>query len=918
MLDSGLLSKNFIGRDGFIWWIGQVPDAKIWNGNLPTLPQNSPSDLPGFQYRVKVRILGYHTSDLTTLSDEELPWALVMLPTTAGSGSGGNTTTPRFSGGEFVFGFFLDGDNGQQPVIIGHLGNSTQTILSKSLPSLGFKPFSGYTSTGKQVPSHGQRDPAAVQRDRIQGGTNAPPIPVSSGSAAAGGGVQPSNTNYEQMPAAELKKILRTDLTPTKAEFEAAKKAREEGKAAGLSGEPLEQKVLAATARAKFGPPNATSPVTVSATTPNPAKPANPEGGNGAGDIRSKTQVNQQQDNKEYTLANACKKDKKNKSKIKSAIKNLTRAIKGMQRINDTYINPSLNEIANITAEIRKCAGIINGFIQEKLNKFRDWVINEIKKRYEKLANTLRAKDQIKVGENLQEILDIISCLFDKIMDSLFDLLVDFLSNMLDKILNAAQCIIDSMIGALLDSIIGPIEGVLNMILAPLSAFLGAASGSLDQALSFVSAIESFLSCEKEDPCPEVEIWSWLDGPKPSEDDEYSKELKNIRSSPSTSLSNFLGNPSEIPPSAGSISECLSGPGLCGPPAVQLFGGGGIGAAANAIIGSSGEILAVDILSSGINYYSNPFVYFDDPCGKGSGAKAEVIVGTSGENCGKIVGVRVVDGGTGYLKKPNGSLGSSGVTSVDVGLNANALILPSGADFVIDTSVFTFPNLGPIIESFKQKIKSGIGTDSVSSGIGTNSIAPAIETECNKKVNNYPNIPITILPGGTAGVNSGCSIILSPTLGEIKPDCKFTKSGNTYTFHQDCVVTIPPIPSKIDSDTSTSVLDTYNVVLELDDVIIKNTGINYSLDDKICITPDNGAKLEPQFDPYGRLVNVRILNRGTFVTERPSIKICNTKTGINADMFAVLKVKRTTKEEAQKLGQDKIISVIDCVGKVNG
>jgi len=846
MLDSGLLSKNFIGRDGFIWWIGQVPDAKIWNGNLPTLPQNSPSDLPGFQYRVKVRILGYHTSDLTTLSDEELPWALVMLPTTAGSGSGGNTTTPRFYGGEFVFGFFLDGDNGQQPVIIGHLGNSTQTILSKSLPSLGFKPFSGYTSTGKQVPSHGQRDPAAVQRDRGQGKTNAPPVPVSSGSASGA------------------------------------------------------------------------KPITVSATTPNPAKPANPEGGNGAGDIRSKTQANQQQDNKEYTLANACKKDKKNKSKIKSAIRNLTRAIKGIQRTSDTYINPSLNEIANITAEIRKCAGIINGFIQEKLNKFRDWVINEIKKRYEKLANTLRAKDQIKVGENLQEILDIISCLFDKIMDSLFDLLVDFLSNMLDKILNAAQCIIDSMIGALLDSIIGPIEGVLNMILAPLSAVLGAASGSLDQALSFVSAIESFLSCEKEDPCPEVEIWSWLDGPKPSEDDEYSKELKNIRSSPSTSLSNFLGNPSEIPPSAGSISECLSGPGLCGPPAVQLFGGGGIGAAANAIIGSSGEILAVDLLSSGINYYSNPFVYFDDPCGKGSGAKAEVIVGTSGENCGKIVGVRVVNGGTGYLKKPNGSLGSSGVTSVDVGLNANALILPSGADFVIDTSIFTFPNLGPIIESFKQKIKSGIGTDSVSSGIGTNSIAPAIETECNKKVNNYPNIPITILPGGTAGVNSGCSIILSPTLGGIKPDCKFTKSGNTYTFHQDCVVTIPPIPSKIDSDTSTSVLDTYNVVLELDDVIIKNTGINYSLDDKICITPDNGAKLEPQFDPYGRLVNVRILNRGTFVTERPSIKICNTKTGINADMFAVLKVKRTTKEEAQKLGQDKIISVIDCVGKVNG
>jgi len=73
MLDSGLLSKNFIGRDGFIWWIGQVPDAKSWSGNLPFLPQKSPSDLPGFKYRVKVRILGYHTSDLKNLPDDDLP-----------------------------------------------------------------------------------------------------------------------------------------------------------------------------------------------------------------------------------------------------------------------------------------------------------------------------------------------------------------------------------------------------------------------------------------------------------------------------------------------------------------------------------------------------------------------------------------------------------------------------------------------------------------------------------------------------------------------------------------------------------------------------------------------------------------------------------------------------------------------------
>jgi len=107
--------------------------------------------------------------------------------------------------------------------------------------------------------------------------------------------VQPTNTNYEQMSIAELSKMLRTDLTPTSAEFQAAKNAREEGKAAGLSGEKLEQKVLAATVRAKYGkssllpPPAAsTSPPPAASSTPlssgtSGMRMPDPEGGGTAG-----------------------------------------------------------------------------------------------------------------------------------------------------------------------------------------------------------------------------------------------------------------------------------------------------------------------------------------------------------------------------------------------------------------------------------------------------------------------------------------------------------------------------------------------------------------------------------------------------------------------------------------------------------
>jgi hypothetical protein len=829
MLDSGLLSKNFIGRDGFIWWIGQVPDAKSWSGNLPTLPQKNPSDLSGFKYRVKVRILGYHTSDLKNLPDQDLPWALVMMPTTSGSGSGSNYTTPRFSGGEFVFGFFLDGDNGQQPVIIGILGNSTQTLLSKSLPSVGFKPFTGHTN-GKSIPPHELKASKQIQKD---GTPNGPQVPTGS----------------------------------------------------------------------KGGTPN----TTVSATIPNPSNSPNPEGP--PADISRQHSDAQQKDNKEYPLGNACKKDKKKKSKIKSAIKNLIRAIKGIQKSYDTYVATTANTISNITSEISECSGLINSYLQKLINDFRSWLFTEINKKLKKLLSKISIKKQTESAELQQKTIDTLGCVFDRLMDGLYDLIKSFLERMIDRILSASQCIIDNMIGALLNSIIGPLESAISAALGPLNAFLSGLPGGLENALNFASALEKFLSCEKEDECPEVEVWSWLDGPRPADEDNFIKELNSVGKTASTGLSNFLGNSPGVIPTAGSIGECLGGFGVCGPPNIQIFGGGGTGATANAIIGPSGEILAASILSTGIEYYSNPFVYFDDPCGNGSGAKAEAIVGTDGNDCGKIVAIRIIDGGQGYLKRSDGSLGSEGETSVGIGSDANAVILPNGADFSIDFGTFGFNAL--------------VGLVTTRPGISTTVLAPGVEIPCGITT-AYPSLPISVLPGATVNLPPGAAVILSPSMEPITTSCSFTKSNTTYTFPGGCEITIPqvitPTPSTV-GVTTTLPIDDYNVVLELDEIVIRNTGINYSPEDKICCNPDNGANLEPQFDQVGRLVGVRILNKGAFVTERPTITICESKTGVNAEMFAVLKVtdvSNLTKQQIQQLGfnQDKLVSVIDCVGKV--
>jgi len=145
MLEQGLIKTHFLGRDGFIWWIGQVVDQTKWAGNLPATPTKTTKEQQGFDFRYKVRIMGYHTASPEDLSDDELPWASVMLPVTAGA-SGGARQTPQLRQGNFVYGFFLDGEDAQMPIIMGVIGYNQYTAILKDIPEGGgFAPFSGYT-----------------------------------------------------------------------------------------------------------------------------------------------------------------------------------------------------------------------------------------------------------------------------------------------------------------------------------------------------------------------------------------------------------------------------------------------------------------------------------------------------------------------------------------------------------------------------------------------------------------------------------------------------------------------------------------------------------------------------------------------------------------------------------------------------
>ena len=89
---------------------------------------------------------------------------------------------------------------------------------------------------------------------------------------------------------------------------------------------------------------------------------------------------------------------------------------------------------------------------------------------------------------------------------------------------------------------------------------------------------------------------------------------------------------------------CEVGPQPCGPPALKFFGGGGIGAEANPVVDSSGNLIAVDLISGGFGYTTPPFVQVIDPCRNGSGAvlTTEILDGV-------VIRVIINETGSGYL-----------------------------------------------------------------------------------------------------------------------------------------------------------------------------------------------------------------------------------------------------------------------------
>mgnify|MGYP001581493763 FL=1 len=95
---------SFVGGN-FLWFTGVVEDV------------NDPEEMG----RYRVRCFGYHTDNKGDIPTEDLPWANVMMPVTSASTSGIGHSATGLLQGSWIIGFFRDGSNVQDPVIMGSI-----------------------------------------------------------------------------------------------------------------------------------------------------------------------------------------------------------------------------------------------------------------------------------------------------------------------------------------------------------------------------------------------------------------------------------------------------------------------------------------------------------------------------------------------------------------------------------------------------------------------------------------------------------------------------------------------------------------------------------------------------------------------------------------------------------------------------
>lgn len=741
MIDETLLKSNFLGKDGFVWWIGRIANPSVWKAENIVMSQSE-----SLGQRCKVRIIGYHPfSD--ALKEEDLPWAQVMMDAVTGGGQGGMGDSLCLVGGESCIGFFLDGEEAQQPVIIGVLNRGNNVKNSISVAELQQGSSQGQPFTGGQL------------------------------------------NKLTKTKRAETEPVQQPNSDPVQGKI----------KREGANG--TEQGVI------------------------------QPKGNSSAAAVGIEKKTT-----REHFIPSTCGDDAI--GRMTQVITDFISLVNGLENSLGAFVDPLVNEIVDMDTEIKKVVRVSKGVIKSILNNIRDGLFGKLTVIFStflgnlNLINPLDYISDAVSSKAFQQILDIIFCIFEKLIGDLTGFLTNLFKSLLGQVINGPFCAVEQFVSGIFSKIFSMLEDLLAPVLDGLewlTGGIGEIQSFLRDVSNLASAIFSFIGCDGK-KCTTPSKWvSSFNASLKESSDNWAKQVENINfldgvaedlsklgrdvngdideffgtdefndteyngmsvSSILKATDNLTGGDSAgaLDKGLGSIESAIAITPLfgdssifnacnqkvsnpqtqddiirmplgyqyetCIPPEVRIFGTG-TGAEALPIVDSSRSIIAVQMISKGSGYDNQTTVNILDNTNIGYGAELKPIV-----KDGKIDKIVVTKSGTNYC--PNRT--SDGVTDNPVG---------------IVTSIFVdTPGIG---------YTDGDTITIIDSGDGEDTLDPIFST-----------LPVIVTPGN----GSIIGVRPDPATGNREFSTTPTIIINTQTGRGASLIPVMEFKPKIDTDNS--------------------------------------------------------------------------------------------------------------------
>ena len=932
MIEHDTFKRHLVGRDGFQWWIGQVVNETAWIKNVPSTQEKNTSSLDGIGERYKVRIMGYHTAEKDALPDEQLPWASVIYPTTAGGGSRNFSESAVLPQGTFVFGFFLDGENAQQPVILGCMGWNDLNEVMNNVPNTIFKPFSGY-APGQRLPTTGMRaigsSGTSLSQGELQSVASSDPnsnTPAAAATAAAVTGATLNQTTPPDQDGGEPINPTRTESTTDNVVDKATALAKEEPL------DPLHKSKKC-------------EPLPISTM----------------------------------------------QKQIRNAIQEVERLRKTVYDLS----SGASNQIADLQNKINKALQRASKWIAASMKSVYNMVMQQVLKIVNMAAKPILSwipLDKRTLGEEaLGKSTDAIVCGFKNLINMLLSNIEEFLNQTILTTINVPSCFVENFVSGFMGAASGLISGIVGSLQNAIGSIADAAMGPLNlvsDVLGMVDNMFNFLSCEFDPECPTLTEWSILGGQSTfgASDiqaviDSANSIAQGITNIPGDIADSFTSLDVDVAGIFDNMVGCFTDPIQCGPPGVQLFSQSGSQAVANLVIGDLGEVMGVDMISFGVGYDEDTSAIVASPCGQGNGAVlVPTIGGGSGSGGGGGGGINWV---TTAADDPSlvpavtilpstseivGDITTGSPTIENIRVENGVLenILPGSTTLYSDAEIGLGTVRSPVVVSVGEtSITTDQEFDTTEKGV------PFTASNGNDRSGQITDITVMdpgsgYLPGedgsmggdgrvwanpndttikragvgtevgiGISGVGIGISFweIPVPPGWDIK-----VEPGDTVKLPANtCVISYPheeeicggphevlfpgsftsPDPRDFDSrrgEYPSSGSGSYPVILSLCEVIIKDSGLNYKEGDKIVIIPDMGAEAAPQFDRFGRVIGVKVIQPGEGFRNYPKVYI-ESNSGYNAELIPRFCIDRIGVEKIQEVGREKVLNVVDCVGR---